>query len=83
MEQYHLCSYSIFLKELLSFQTSVLNAEHFRVVIKRLFQSQVEHTGNEVPFQERERKTFSLVLAASSWVSQTAGRTFLCEIPSL
>lgn len=36
MERYHLYSYLIFLKPI-SLKTSVLNAEHFRVVIRKFF----------------------------------------------
>ena len=49
MEQYHLYIW-FFLKKPISLKTSVLNAEHFRIVIRRLFQSQIEKTRNEVPF---------------------------------
>lgn len=51
---------------LISFKTSVLNAKHFRVVIKRLFQSQVENTRNEVPFQKKGKKKIINVFVTSS-----------------
>ena len=48
--------FDFFLKPI-SLKTSVLNAEHFRVVIRRLFQSQIENTRNEVPFWGEKKES--------------------------
>lgn len=45
-----------FFKKLISFKTSVWDAEHFRVVIKRLFQAQIENNRNEVPFWKKKKR---------------------------
>ena len=51
-----ICVHIRFFYKKISFKTSVLSAEHFRIVIKRLFQSQVENIRNEVPFWKKKGK---------------------------